>query len=125
MIRWARRAVNGYEVSSKGDRRFSAFYAILPDGNSIEYHYQCVVKGYSSISAGKGKPPLREVADLWSEYLILWRWWAHENLDLMRELYRCAITHNNTLTDMFATSQNNQARALATILNDLCGYKTE
>ena len=38
---WQRRG--GYEVSSKGDKRFSALNAVLPDGLSIEVHYQCRV----------------------------------------------------------------------------------
>lgn len=125
MFKWARKANPGYEVSSKGDSRFSAFYAILPNGNSIEYEYMTQVKGYSSIKEGKGKPPLDPNKDTWTEYLNLWRVWAGENLPLMRELYRAAIAKNYTLTDMFASSSNNQARALATILNELCGYKIE
>ena len=81
------------------------------------------VKGYSSIKEGKGKPPLDPNKDTWTEYLNLWRLWASENIPLMRELYRAAVASNYTLTDMFASSPNNQARALATILNELCGYK--
>lgn len=45
MYTWQR--YRGYEVSSKGDKRFSAFNAILSDGRSIEQHYQCDVKGYN------------------------------------------------------------------------------
>lgn len=30
----------GYEVSTHGDKRFSAFCALMPDGRSIEMHYQ-------------------------------------------------------------------------------------
>ena len=44
-----------YECSSRGDKRFSAFYAYV-DGKSIEYIYQVEIKGYSSIEEGKGKP---------------------------------------------------------------------
>jgi hypothetical protein len=125
MFKWSRRANPGYECSSKGDRRFSAFYAILSDGNSIEKKYQTSVKGYASIQEGKGKSPLDTSVDLWKEYLNLWRIWANDNLPLMRELYKAAVANDYTLTDMFASSQVNQARALATILNELCGYKTE
>lgn len=39
-IRWSRRG--GYEVSSKGDRRFSALIALMPDGRTIEQWYQCI-----------------------------------------------------------------------------------
>lgn len=42
---WTSRG-KGYNVSSTGDRRFSALYAILSDGRCIEAHYQCDVKGY-------------------------------------------------------------------------------
>ena len=31
-FQWARFAKGGYECSSKGDKRFSAFYALLSDG---------------------------------------------------------------------------------------------
>jgi hypothetical protein len=121
-FKWARRANPGYEVSSKGDIRFSAFYAILPNANSIEWTYQTQVKGYPSIREGKGKPPLDKTVDLWKEYLQLWRIWANSNIPLMRELYKSASANGYTLTDMFATSEVNQARALATVLNELCGY---
>ncbi len=33
----------GYEVSSIGDIRFSALFARLEDGRTIEQHYQCDV----------------------------------------------------------------------------------
>ena len=46
-----------YEVSTAGDKRFSALNATLSDGKTIEYHYQVNIKGYDSIKAGKGKPP--------------------------------------------------------------------
>ena len=32
---WAQKSENGYEVSSKGDKRFSAFYAKLKNGKSV------------------------------------------------------------------------------------------
>ena len=109
---WYRRHANGYEVSSKGDKRFSAFYARMPDGRSIEDHYQCDVKGYPSWRDGKGKPPLR-VCNLWAEYLHLWRVWASHNPQLMQELAVHPI-----LTDMFCKTPVNQAHALATLLNE-------
>ena len=60
---WARHG--GYEVSSRGDRRFSAFVARLPEGRTIEAVYQCDIKGYdpggTNWRLGKGKPPLRVV----------------------------------------------------------------
>ena len=77
---WARRG--GYEVSSKGDTRFSALNALLEDGRTIEMHYQCdpspVGKGFdpggTNWRLGKGKNPkdpnmTRE--QLWEKYLGL------------------------------------------------------
>ena len=111
---------NGYECSSAGDARFSAFQAIMPDGRSIEAHYQCDVKGYdvggTNWRRGKGKPPLTNVCT-WSAYLALWKTWAENNPNLMRELRTLAVAHNNTLTDRFAKTSISQARALAKILN--------
>lgn len=61
-INWARKSDNGYEVSSLGDRRFSAFYARLNNGKTIEEMYQLYIKGYRSITEqcleGKGKPAI-------------------------------------------------------------------
>ena len=37
-IKWSRKG--GYECSSKGDKRFSALFAVMPDGRTIEQHYQ-------------------------------------------------------------------------------------
>ena len=120
MFTWKR--YGGYEVSSRGDTRFSAFNAIMPDGRSIEQHYQCDVKGYDpggrNWRLGKGRPPLDPDTDSWEEYLNLWREWAKSNLPLMRELYRAA--KDKVLSDRFATTPVNQARALATVLNELC-----
>lgn len=62
---WDRYSItNGYEVSTKGDKRFSAFNAKLSD-KSIEEIYQLDIKGYGYFhkyaSAGKGKPPLEPI----------------------------------------------------------------
>lgn len=116
---WRRFAKIGYEVSSAGDRRFSAFYARLPDGETIEYKYQVRVKGYSSIKDGKGKPPLDITKDLWKEYLNLWKIWVKDNPLLIKELQFLASKTNKILTDKFATTDVNQARALSVILNEL------
>lgn len=117
---WQRRG--GYEVSSKGDKRFSALNAVLPDGLSIEIHYQCRIKGYdpngTNWRLGKGKPPLNPNTDLWAEYLKLWRVWASINLSLMEELRDAAKRHHGILSDCFASTPVNQAHALATILNE-------
>lgn len=115
---WFRKHVYGYEVSSRGDRRFSALYARLVDGRTIEQAYQLDVKGYRATSnnwmTGKGKPPLVP-RDIWPEYLALWQTWARENPTLIVELRWRAM--GGILTDMFATSPCNQAHALAHILN--------
>ena len=118
-IKWSR--FGGYDVSTKGDKRFSAFYARLPDGRNIEEHYQCDVKGYDvggkNWRLGKGKPP-RTPRDTWPEYLALWRIWAHLNPSLIEELQEKVKSHNNLISDRFATTQINQARALKEILNE-------
>ena len=115
---WSRSG--GYEVSSLGDKRFSALYAVMPDGRSLEAHYQCDVKGYAPGSnnwrLGKGKPPLRPTADLYPAYLALWRTWAEHNPALIAELRARAI--DGVLGDRFASTPVNQARALADILNE-------
>jgi len=121
---WARRVSPGephLEVSSKGDKRFSAFYARLRDGRTIEHAYQVDVKGHSSIRAGKGCPPRKRMTReaQWNAYLDLWRTWAAENPELIGELATNAVCC--PLTDCFASTDINQARALATILNERYG----
>lgn len=121
---WARRSDLGYEVSSKGDKRFSALYAVMPDGRTIEQWYQCDVKGYDvggkDWRMGKGKPSLIAYPNdqLYEMYLGLWRLWAIHNIKLMKELDVLVAKNHHILKDMFATSDVNQARALAQILNE-------
>ena len=117
---------DGYECSSKGDSRFSALYARMPDNRSIEMWYQCDIKGYDiggrNWKMGKGKPSLIK----WSRdqqaqlYLSLWRLWAIHNSGFVIELAEIARTkHNGVLSDCFAHNNPiNQANALATILNE-------
>ena len=111
----------GYECSSKGDKRFSALFAVMPDGRTIEQHYQCDVKGYQpggrDWKLGKGKPPLDKSKDMWQEYLALWEIWANHNGQLMDELGYAAAKKGYCLSDCFASTPVNQARALAEILN--------
>jgi hypothetical protein len=125
MFTWQRQYSNGYEVSSRGDKRFSALNARMPDGRTIEEWYQCDAKGYAPGRAawklGKGKPPLLNYPDdgLWQMYLSLWRFWSVQNSGLVLELHTTLATQNKTvLTDCFATTDINQARAIAQILND-------
>ena len=121
-ITWSRS--KGYECSSKGDTRFSAFYAKLPDNRTIEMWYQCDIKGYdvggTNWRLGKGKPPLMKYPNdgLYELYKSLWRLWSiHHPRDMM-ELLHHAQQNNNSLSDMFATTPVNQARALSEILNE-------
>ena len=121
MIRWSR--TEGYECSSRGDIRFSAFDATMPDGRTIEQWYQCDIKGFdpggTNWRHGKGKEPILFYPndDLWMAYLTLWRVWAVHNSVLVEELYDLAVANGSCLRDRFATHKINQANALATILN--------
>jgi hypothetical protein len=114
----------GFECSTLGDKRFSALFAKMPDGRTIEQWYQCDVKGYDiggyNWKLGKGKPPIFPYPDdhLWQMYLSLWRIWALHNGTALLELYEMTKQHNLTLRDTFANTDINQARALATILNE-------
>lgn len=117
--RWARISDDGYEVSTKGDARFSALNARLKDGRTIEEAYQLDVKGFRARGLtwrqAKGRMPAtisRE--ELWHDYLALWWQWARENPALIEELRERA--RGKTLTDCFAWSEISQARALAEIL---------
>lgn len=115
---------SGYEVSSMGDKRFSAFYAKLKDGRCIEQHYQCCVKGYdpggTNWKLGKGKPPKTYMTreELYNRYLELWKQWALNHPDEMKELREMAINNSYTLRDSFSNGPVNQARALAQILSE-------
>ena len=123
MYAWKR--YGGYEVSSYGDKRFSAFNATMPDGRSIECHYQCDIKGYDiggrNWKLGKGKPPREKMSheEIWQKYLKLWEVWASNNKELMQELKEVLVKYNNTLSDKFASTPVNQARALAEVLNNM------
>lgn len=109
---WARTAARGYEVSTAGDTRFSALHARLPAGGTIEQAYQRA-KG-----SGKGRPSPNPAFDYWGTYLGLWRVWAAVNGDLIQDLHERTVACGYVLTDTFATTENNQARALATLLNE-------
>ena len=41
---WAQKSPNGYEVSSKGDKRFSALFACMPDGKFLAVEVKDVGK---------------------------------------------------------------------------------
>ena len=55
----------------------------------------------------------------YEEYLKIWNAWADENPDLIQEL--AVKAQGKTLTDKFAKTDNNQARALAEIINKRFG----
>lgn len=118
--RYPKTGKNNYEVSSKGDKRFSALYATLRDGRTIEEAYQLDIKGYRKFGnnwkLGKGKKPLDLSIDTWKEYKNLWKLYLDENPDLVSELQ--ALNEVN-FTDMFANTPISQARALAELLNEL------
>lgn len=121
MFTYSRYPIKGktnYEVSSKGDKRFSALYARLQDGRTIEEAYQLDVKGYRKFGnnwkLGKGKKPLDLNTDTWSEYKNLWKIYLDENPNLRDYLLSKSSLN---FTDMFASTSISQARALAEILN--------
>lgn len=132
---WADKSNNSYEVSTKGDKRFSALNATFKpgtvidgvdvSGKTIEDVYQSVIK-----KSGKGQAPAKD-SKLYNEslktkedredfsytegYLPLWQEWARQNPELIEELREKA--KGKVLTDMFANTRVSQARALADILN--------
>lgn len=125
MKQWARQAVNGYEVSTKGDKRFSALCARLADGRTVEEAYQLDVKGYRCLGYtwleakkdhGRNAPIRLSKDELWERYLSLWQQWAKENPLLIEDLRRKSA--GRPLTDMFAYGDVTQARALAVILSE-------
>ncbi len=135
-VNWARTAENSYEVSTRGDKRFSALVATFKkgtvidgidvSGKTIEDVYQSVIK-----KSRKGQAPSKD-SKLYNEslktkeeredfsytegYLPLWREWAKQNPELMNELR--IKSYGKTLTDQFANTRVSQARALAEILNE-------
>lgn len=133
-IGWARTAEDGYEVSTRGDKRFSALVATFNKGTiidgvdvggrTIEDVYQSVIK-----KSRKGQAPAKD-SKLYNEslktkeeredfsytkgYLPLWQEWAKQNPELIDELRIKA--KGKTLTDQFANTRVSQARALSEIL---------
>jgi hypothetical protein len=96
-------------------------FARMPDGRTIEAHYQCDIKGHAPGSSdwrlGKGKPPLDTSIDTWAAYKQLWVEWARHNPELISELSIVASANDNVLSDVFANTDISQARALCEILN--------
>lgn len=80
------------------------------------------MKGYNpggtNWKLGKGKPSLNPEIDLYKEYKALWVRWAKLNPELMEELRVKSLELNNgVLSDVFASTEISQARALSEILN--------
>ena len=133
--KWARLTQGGYEVSTQGDKRFSALIATFKKGTiiegvdvggmTIERVYQQIIK-----KSGKGKAPAQD-SKLYNPalktkqeqedfsytegYLPLWKIWAEQNPKLIVELGK--LSEGKVLTDKFASTRVSQARALADILN--------
>lgn len=125
MKKYTWKRYGGYECSSKGDIRCSAFNAVMYDGRTLEEHYQCDVKGYdpggTDWRAGKGKPALDPETDLWKSYLGLWKRYVSDNPTFLADL-EISLQGETVLSDMFATTPVNQAHALAVLLNERIGY---
>jgi hypothetical protein len=107
-VGYGRRHSNNYEVSSAGDKRFSAMHAKLPSGQTIENAYQ-TLKG-----TGKGRPALDPNFDYWGTYKGLWNEFFDANPNALTEI--AEKSSGKVLTDRFANTSNNQARAIHEIL---------
>jgi hypothetical protein len=60
--------------------------------------------------------------ELYNKYKGLWVTWSIENPELMKDLVE--KSQGKVLTDMFANTTTNQARALSEVINEL-GYARE
>jgi hypothetical protein len=109
------------ECSSKGDKRFSAFYAKLQShgGKSIEDIYQAskiFEDGVTNLTwrEAKGKKAINQV-QLVSIYLKLWEEYFKENPHLLE-----AIRPYNGFSDIFGQPNHNcQAEAIYYIWQNL------
>lgn len=119
---WSRYG-EGYEVTTRGDKRFSALVARLKCGRTIEEIYQCDIKGFHNIHEGKGRNPINKMTreEQFVKFFELYEEWALQNPELMLELKNKADEHGGTLTDMFATTEINQAHVLSILLNQMDG----
>jgi hypothetical protein len=112
-----------YEVSSKGDSRFSALKAKLKDGRTIEEAYQLDIKGYRKLGndwrLGKGKPPLLKYTteEGYKQYKKLWETYLNENPELLKELTE-KIQQGYVLKDSFAKTKVNQASVLQELVEE-------
>jgi len=101
---------SGYDISKRGDSRFTPSSAILSNKKSIEENYN------TNIILLKEKD---SNIDLWEEYLNLWRKWCFFRNDLTYQLLTEVRSHNGILRDRYAKSDFNHARALSIILNEI------
>ena len=108
--------IEEYEVSSAGDKRFSALYAKFKDGETIELKW-AKAKGYKTIAEAKNKPALTKNFDYKTTYFNLWKEWSKENSKLIEDLR--VKSEGKKLVDKFAKTENNQAAALTEILGQL------
>lgn len=108
-----------YECSSRGDKRFSALYALLPDKHTIEWHYQVRIKGYNSIKEGKGKRGrIYDLATQRWKYIELWRTYLEANPNLFKVLHNLR-KQGYIFTDTFARGAAiSQAEALMYLTNE-------
>lgn len=117
-FKWQRHG--GYEVSTKGDPRFSALVARLPNGRTIEDVYQNDIKPRLGNVVGKGQyDPNVPIEKYYEAYKELWREWVKNNPQLFNELRTQAAKSGGVLSDRFASRSVNQARALSELLNEL------
>ena len=108
------------ELSSAGDKRFSALYARLKkfDNMTIEYIYQVHIKGYDSIKEGKDKPGLlMDYESQRKEYIKLWWAYLEENPTYLQ--YLCEKRKQGyVFHDKFARKNSvNQAEALTALVD--------
>lgn len=102
IINWGRTSPSSYEVSTRGDKRFSALVATFKEGTviegvdvggkTVEYVYQNVIK-----KSGKGKAPAKgSIVDLYetdSEGFPVWLAWEYKfPKDFWNKLYNTKIT---------------------------------
>ena len=129
MFTWER--FGGLDCSTQGEKRLSAFNATMPDGRNLECHYQCdnSCKGWNhggrNWKLGKGRPPKNKMTnqELYEAYKALWAIWVEDHLDLFTEVAKVVLNeHDGVFSDRFATTNINQARALADLANEyFCG----
>lgn len=124
---WSRYPSNNksnYEFSSKGDKRFSPLFAMLPDGRLIEEAYQLDIKGYRKYTnewrEAKGKPPLNDLSkhQMFTKFRRLFVTLLESDPILLTDFIELSKKYEN-FVDRFASTEINQARALCDIANAL------